>query len=59
MYYDKIWIEMFDKQFEYFMKKNHKGIPLLFLMKNSLSTVAVTDLKILDFFQKIWYEIYV
>ena len=47
---------MFDKQFEYFMKKIIT-VPLLFLMKNSLNTVAVIELKILDFFQKIWYEI--
>ena len=47
---------MFDKQSEYFMKKII-AVPLLFLMKNSLSTFAVIDLKILDFFHKIWYEI--
>ena len=56
MYNDKIWSEVFDKQFEYFLKKIIT-VPLLFLMKNSLNTVAVIDLKILDFFQKIWYEI--
>ena len=56
MYYDKIWSEMFDKQFEYFMNK-FITVPLLFLMKNSLNTVAVIDLKTLDFFQKTWYEI--
>ena len=47
---------MFDKQFEYFMNK-FITVPLLFLMKNSLNTVAVIDLKTLDFFQKTWYEI--
>ena len=51
MYYDKIWSEMFDKQFEYFMKKIIT-VPLSFLMKNLLNMVAVIDLKILDFFQK-------
>ena len=46
MYYGKIWAGVFDKQFEYFMKKI-VTVPLLFFMRKSLNTDAVIDLKIL------------
>ena len=58
MHYDKIWGGVFDKHFEYFMKKV-VTVPFFFLLllKKSLNTDAVIDLKILDFFKKIWYNI--
>ena len=50
MYYGEIWIGIFHKQFEYFMKT--KGTPI-FLMKKSLNTGVVIDLELLDSFKKI------
>ena len=42
MYYGQIWIGIFHKQFEYFMKT--KGTPFFF-MKKSLNTGVVIDLE--------------
>ena len=55
MYYGEIWIGVFHKQFEYFMKT--KGTPFFF-MKKSLNTCLVIDLELFDFFKKNMFKIY-
>ena len=53
----KIWGGVVDKHFEYFMKKVVTVPLVFFFLKKSLNPDAVIDLKILDFFKKIWYNI--